>query len=275
MIPTAGALGSLPEGVASAAAAGNSSARITGATIAHHTIARCADIASMKNTASQSSVVHRVCVPRRARIATTASAEPIMNRPETSVAVTGAHSLIVSRMIGLVERSYAYRQTSTPNGFSNVAATVARATQSSRREPRDVLPGVLDPRQPDDQREDREAPVDVGADGSQHRDQVQATWGYLPRRERPERDGEQRQGDELRAHREGRRSHEEPDHGQEARRSARTRPGRGRRGRRTRTRLRPGQPGGTRAWPSRRTGGPGRGRSGLPTVGRAKDVRRR
>src|SRR5512132_2583106 len=135
MIPTAGALGSLPEGVASTGAAGNSSARITGATIAHQTIARCADIASRKNTPSQSSVVQRVGVPRRARIATTASAEPIMNKPETSVAVTGAHSLIVSRMMGLVERSYAYRHTSTPNGVSNVAATVARATQSSRREP--------------------------------------------------------------------------------------------------------------------------------------------
>ena len=115
--------------------AGNSSARITGVTIDHQTIARCADIASMKKTPSQSSVVHRVGVARRARTATTASAEPIMNKPETSVAVTGAHSLIVLRMIGLVDRSYAYRHASTPNGFSSVAAAVAKVSQSSRREP--------------------------------------------------------------------------------------------------------------------------------------------
>src|SRR5213078_4597139 len=122
MTPTAGAFGSRPGCSGAIAGAGNSSARITGVTIAHQTIARCADIASMKKTPSHSSVVHRVAVPRRARTATTASAEPIMNRPETSVAVTGAHSLIVLRMIGLVDRSYAYRQTSTPNGFSSVAA---------------------------------------------------------------------------------------------------------------------------------------------------------
>src|SRR5437879_4558261 len=134
-MPTAGALGSLPGEAASTLGAGNSSARITGVAIDHQTIARCADIASIKKTPSHSSVVQRVCVPRRARTATTASAEPIMNRPETSVAVTGAHSLIVLRMIGLVDRSYAYRQASTPKGFRSVAPAVARLSQSSRRDP--------------------------------------------------------------------------------------------------------------------------------------------
>src|SRR5213080_1460352 len=96
MMPTAGAFGSLPGCSGTAVGAGNSSARITGVTIDHQTIARCADIASMKNTPSHSSVVHRVAVPRRARTATTASAEPIMNSPETSVAVTGSALAVVA-----------------------------------------------------------------------------------------------------------------------------------------------------------------------------------
>src|SRR5205823_4850026 len=46
--------------------------------------------------------------------------------------------------------------------------------------------------------------------------QVQATRGRLPGGERPHREGEQREGDELGTHRQGGRGDEEPDDGQKA-----------------------------------------------------------
>src|SRR5258705_9619286 len=98
-----------------------SDARTTGATMPHHTIARCADRASKKKMPSVRSEVHGVGSDLRMRKSATARAEPIANQPGTVASVRGAHSEMVSRMTGLVDRSYAYVQTRRPNGFASVA----------------------------------------------------------------------------------------------------------------------------------------------------------
>ncbi len=77
----------------------------TGVTSPHHTIARCAAIARMKNSASVSSGIHGTGRVRRAKYPATSSPDTIMNQPEACASVTGAHSLIVLRITGFVERS--------------------------------------------------------------------------------------------------------------------------------------------------------------------------
>ena len=79
----------------------------TGVTMPHQTIARCADSASRKNTPRVRRDVHGVGSRRRTRKTTTANADRIVNHPGTVASVSGAHSLIVSRITGLVARSTA------------------------------------------------------------------------------------------------------------------------------------------------------------------------
>ena len=71
----------------------------------HHTIARCADRASNRKIPSVSNDVHGVGSDRRIRNTATASADPIANHPGTVASVSGAHSLMVSRMTGFVASS--------------------------------------------------------------------------------------------------------------------------------------------------------------------------
>jgi hypothetical protein len=101
----------------------------------HHTIARCADRANRKKIPSESNDVHGVWSERRIRNTATASADPIVNQPGTVASVSGAHSLIVSRMTGFVARSYAYVQTRGPKGFAKVATVVTPSIRSVRRAP--------------------------------------------------------------------------------------------------------------------------------------------
>ena len=86
-------------------AGASSPATTIGRTRPHQTIARWAESARYRNTPSVSRSVHGIACRRRAMKAMNSASDPNTAQPAMPSIDVGSHSVIVVRMMGLVERS--------------------------------------------------------------------------------------------------------------------------------------------------------------------------
>ena len=118
---------------------------------------------------------------------------------------------------GLTESPRAYAQTPGPNGVSEAATARDGRDEEGAMGPRHPVVEILEPGQPEDDRPEEEAAVDVRPDDDQHRDRPEAPRVRVPVDHEQQDDRKDRHPDQLRAQPERDRRDHEGRQGQERR----------------------------------------------------------